>query len=82
MEFKELDVKEEESWLKRTFRSQHTKKTIVFIIIGALGGLLYYYLSKGKNMDAIIVGDVLKSMFLGGFFGFFITNSPCSRNKC
>jgi hypothetical protein len=26
--------------------------------------------------------DFINSLLIGGFFGFFITNSPCARGRC
>jgi hypothetical protein len=82
MEFKQLEIKPESSWIKRTFSSKHLKKSFIYTIIGAAVGFLYFYLSEGKNMDVLQSGDIIQSMLVGGFFGFFITNSPCARNKC
>jgi hypothetical protein len=81
MEFKQLELKQEGSWLKRTL-ANHTKKTILSIIIGALIGFTYFNFSQGIKTDAMQTGDLLKSVFFGAFLGFFITNSPCARNKC
>ncbi len=82
MEFKQLELEPESNWFKRTIRSKHTKRSIIFTLIGAIAGFLYFFLTEGKNMDVIQTGDIIKSMLFGGFLGFFITNSPCARNKC
>lgn len=82
MEFKKLEIEPESSWLKRTLTSKHFKRSIVFTIIGAVAGFLYFYLTQGIKMDVIQSGDIIQSILVGGFFGFFITNSPCARNKC
>jgi hypothetical protein len=82
MEFKQLEVKQDTNWFKRIIQSPHTKKSVIYTVIGAIGGLVYFYLSQGKHMEVIVFGDVLQSVFVGAFFGFFITNSPCARNKC
>ncbi len=82
MEFKKLEIKPESSWIRRTLLSQHTRRSLIFIVIGAIAGFLYFYLTVGKHMDALASIDILKSIAIGGFFGFFITNSPCARNKC
>ena len=82
MEFKQLDIKPEGSWFKRALGSPHTKKSIIYIVLGAIAGLVYFYFAEGKHLDNISSGEVIKSMLIGGFFGFFITNSPCARNKC
>ncbi|NOQ28381.1 MAG: hypothetical protein GQ564_23710 [Bacteroidales bacterium] len=82
MEFKQLELKKESNWFKRIIQSPHTKKSIIYTSIGAIGGLVYFYFTEGKHMDVIVAGDFVKSMLFGGFLGFFITNSPCARNKC
>jgi RsiW-degrading membrane proteinase PrsW (M82 family) len=82
MEFKELEIKKEGSWLTRTLKDPHIRKTLIYIAIGAIAGLVIFYFTEGKEMDNMVFGDIFKSMLIGGFFGFFITNSPCARNKC
>jgi RsiW-degrading membrane proteinase PrsW (M82 family) len=82
IEFKKLDIKPEGSWIKRTFWSEHAKRSMIFIAFGAFIGLLYFYFTEGQHMEIISSGEILKSMAIGGFFGFFITNSPCARGKC
>ncbi len=82
MEFKKLELEPESNWFNRMLKNKHTQRSLIFILIGAGVGLLYFYFTEGKHMDVILTGDILKSMLIGGFFGFFITNSPCARNKC
>ncbi len=82
MEFKQLDIKPEGSWLKRTFESKHTRKTLIYIVLGAIAGFVFFYLTEGKQFSEITSGDVFKSMFFGGLLGFFVTNSPCARGRC
>lgn len=82
MEFKKLELEPESNWFKRTFRSQHIKKSILYIAIGSAAGFLFFYFTEGQHMDVVTSGDVLKSVAIGGFFGFFITNSPCARGRC
>ncbi|HKL09616.1 MAG TPA: hypothetical protein VJ896_12645 [Bacteroidales bacterium] len=82
MEFKKLEWQEETNWFKRLIKSPQTKKTILFTIIGAGVGFLYFYITKGRDMNIMEAGEIIQSLLVGGFFGFFITNSPCARNKC
>lgn len=82
MEFKKLEIKPEGSWLKRTITSKHFKKTILYILIGAVAGFIYYYLTEGQKLEIMSLKEIGKNMLFGGFFGFFITNSPCSRGRC
>ena len=82
MEFKKLDIQPEGSWLKRTITSPHFKKTIIYILIGAIAGFLFTYFTAGKPLAELGSGDIFQSIIIGAFVGFFITNSPCARNKC
>ena len=82
MKIKELELKQESSWLKRTLKSAHTRKTVIYIVIGAAAGIMLLLLSQAEHLDRITGGDILQNALLGGFFGFFITNSPCARGRC
>ncbi len=82
MEFKKLEIEPEDSWVKQKFGTPHAKKTIIYIALGAVAGLVYFYFTEGKQIENITSGEIFKSMLVGGFFGFFITNSPCARGKC
>lgn len=82
MEFKQLEIKSEGSWIKRNLWSQHGKKTILYIALGAVVGAIFFILSESKPLTEINSGDLVQSIFMGGFFGFIITNNPCARNKC
>lgn len=82
MEFKKLELQEDTNRFKRLIKSPQTKKTILFTIIGAGVGFLYFYITKGRDMNIMETGEIIQSLLVGGFFGFFITNSPCARNKC
>ena len=82
MEFKKLEIEPETNWFKRIISSKHNKKTIIYTVIGAIAGLLYFYFTESRNMNSIENTEILKSMLFGGFLGFFITNSPCARGKC
>ncbi|MBN1116551.1 MAG: hypothetical protein JXA77_05085 [Bacteroidales bacterium] len=82
MEFKKLEIEPESNWIKRAIKTPHIRKTLVYILIGAVAGFGYFYLTEGQHMDELSGRLVLKSMLIGGFFGFFITNSPCARGRC
>ncbi len=82
MEFKKLEFEPESGKIKRIIQSAHFKKSLIFIVIGALAGFLYFYLTEGRQMNVIASGDIIKSLLIGGFLGYFITNSPCTRGKC
>ena len=81
MEFKKLEIKTEGSWLRRTISSKHFKKSMIFIILGAVVGFGYFYFTEGKFMENMSIEGISKSILFGGFIGFFITNSPCTRGR-
>ena len=82
MQFKQLELKSEGNRIKRTINSPRLKKTVIAVIIGAVIGFGLFYFSEGRFMESMPVNDVIKSILIGGFFGFFITNSPCARGRC
>nr|WP_321405329.1 hypothetical protein [uncultured Carboxylicivirga sp.] len=82
MEFKKLDLKPEGSWLRRTLQSKHIQKTAIYMVGGAVIGFVVYYLTDAKTVSAIEMGEVLNHVIVGGLFGLFVTNSPCSRGRC
>jgi RsiW-degrading membrane proteinase PrsW (M82 family) len=82
MEFKKLEIEPEGSWIKRTVSKPHFKKSLIYIFAGAVLGFLFFYITEGMQMDEMPVNDVLQSILIGAFFGFFLTNSPCARGRC
>jgi uncharacterized membrane protein YraQ (UPF0718 family) len=82
MEFKKLEIEQERGLINRIFKSKQTRRSVFAVLIGVLAGFLFFYFTEGKFMDELLTVDILKSMALGGFFGFFIVNSPCARGRC
>jgi hypothetical protein len=82
MEFKTLDVKPEGNWLTRNLKSPHLRKTVIYILLGALAGVLFTVFTADKTFAEIGTDELVQSALVGAFFGFFITNSPCARNQC
>jgi hypothetical protein len=82
MEFKKLELKEENKGIKGIILSQHFRKTVLYILAGAIAGFGLFYVTEGRHMDALVFADYTQNILLGAFLGFFITNSPCARNKC
>ena len=81
IEFKKLEIAEEKG-IKGFLKSKQTRRTLIAILIGAVAALAFYYLTDAQGMNAFSVKEALKNMALGGFFGFFVTNSPCARGRC
>lgn len=82
MRFKQLELTQEGSWFTRTLKSPRFRTSLKAILVGAAIGFLFYYLSEGRLMESMPGGEILKSLAVGAFFGFFITNSPCARGRC
>ncbi|MDF1550499.1 MAG: hypothetical protein P1P88_21945, partial [Bacteroidales bacterium] len=82
IKFKQLEIKPEGSWFKRTLSSKQFRKSLIFIILGAVAGFAYIYFTEGQHMDKMALESVLRSVFFGAFMGFFVTNSPCARGRC
>lgn len=82
MEFKKLEVQPERKGLSALLGSYHFRKSIITILIGAIAGFGYFYFSEGRDLEVIVFGDYMQTVLVGAFLGFFITNSPCARNKC
>ncbi|MCE4563218.1 hypothetical protein INQ51_02745 [Maribellus sp. CM-23] len=82
MEFKKLEIKEEGNWIQRKLRNPHFRKTLIYMAVGAVGGFIFYYVSEGMSRDVMPMGDIIQSIGVGAFLGFFVTNSPCARGRC
>ncbi|MBN2636398.1 MAG: hypothetical protein JXR61_09010 [Prolixibacteraceae bacterium] len=82
MQFKQLDIKPEGNWFQRIFLTPHAKKTAIYVLIGIIAGPLLMLLTDNKSFAEFSSGEFFQSIFLGGLFGFFITNSPCARGRC
>ena len=82
MQFKQLDIKPQGNWIGRIIQSPRFKTTITAILVGAAIGFLFFYFTEGSLMESIPAKEIVKSLLIGGFFGFFITNSPCARGRC
>lgn len=82
MEFKHLEISPENNRLKRLFSSKQFRKSVIYILIGVVLGIVFTYLAGGMQLSNLNLKDLITNAFFGAFFGFFITNSPCARNSC
>lgn len=82
MQFKQLDIKPEGNWFQRNILSQHGKKAMIYMLIGAAAALILTFLTDGKPISQFTAGEIFQSVFMGAVFGLFITNSPCARGRC
>ncbi|TVQ86836.1 MAG: hypothetical protein EA393_11335 [Bacteroidetes bacterium] len=82
IKFKKLEIAPESKGIGKFIKSQHLRKSLIYILIGALAGFGFFYFTEAQQMHAWALSDSLSSIFIGAFLGFFITNSPCARNRC
>ncbi len=82
MQFKELELKPQGSRFSRLIKRPQLRRTVVAVFTGAAIGFAFFYLTEGRIMESIPANDIIKSLLVGGFFGFFVTNSPCARGRC
>ena len=82
IDIKKLEIEPEEKGFTGWVKSKQFRKTLIAIMIGAVTGFAYFYFTEGKHMEVVSSGDVIQDVIFGAFLGFFVTNSPCSRNKC
>jgi hypothetical protein len=82
MEFKKLELAGGDKGQVSAMRNKHIRKTIIYALLGASAGFLLLLFSEGNRFSTLETVDILKNMAIGAFFGIFITNSPCARNKC
>jgi hypothetical protein len=63
--------------VKEFFKSWYFWKPFLGIIIGGLGGFLFFYFVGCKSGSCAITSNPISSILMGSFLGFFITSSPC-----
>ena len=82
MKFKKLEIEQEGKWWQRLIKSKDNQKTLLYAVIGAMGGVAYHYFNGGIEADVFLTEELGRSVMMGTFLGIFITNSPCARGKC
>ncbi|WP_372775906.1 hypothetical protein [Mangrovibacterium sp.] len=82
MEFKKLELQPKGNWFQRNIWTQHGRKTLLYVGIGAILSFSISYFSGDINLENLTMLNALKSMWFGAFMGFLLTNSPCARGKC
>lgn len=57
-------------------------KPFLGVVIGGIAGFLYYRFVGCSSGTCAITSNPYISTLFGAFFGFYLVNSPCARNKC
>jgi hypothetical protein len=67
--------------VKEFFKSWYFWKPFLSVVIGGLGGFLYYYFVGCNSGTCAITSNPYNSIIMGSFLGFFLTGSPCAGCK-
>ena len=65
--------------VKAFLKSWYFWKPFLGIVIGGLGGFLFFYFVGCKSGSCAITSNPLSSILMGSFLGYFLTNSPCLK---
>lgn len=65
--------------VKEFFTTWYFWKPFLGVTSGLLLGFLYNFFIESRPVPFEFTNDTLSSMMFGGFLGFFVTGSPCSR---
>ncbi len=57
-------------------------KPFLTVLVGGLGGYLYYHFVGCTSGQCAITSNPYTSVIGGSFLAYFIVNSPCSRGRC
>jgi phage shock protein E len=67
---------------KELIKSSWFLRPFLGVIIGGVGGFLYYYFVGCASGTCAITSNPYMSIIFGSLLGLFITSSPCARGKC
>jgi len=68
--------------LKAFLKSWRFWRPFLAVLIGSMGGFLYYHFIGCNSGSCGITSDPYKSTIWGGLLGLFLVVSPCSRGRC
>jgi len=63
--------------LKEFVRTPYFWRPAVGVILGGIGGFLYYYFVGCSSGSCAITSNPISSVIFGSAIGYFILNSPC-----
>lgn len=76
------EAKKKPKTFREYIKSSFFWKPFSGIVIGGIGGFLYYHFVGCGSGSCAITSSPYLSTIAGGLLGFFVLSSPCSRNKC
>ena len=74
---KTCEVIEKPKNVKEFFRSSYFWKPALGVILGGVGGFLYYHFVGCTSGNCDITSNIYSSIIFGAAMGLFITKSPC-----
>ena len=79
---KKCEVNQKPKTVREFFTSWYFYKPLIAVIVGGLGGFVYYHFVGCASGSCPITSNPYMSIIMGAFLGFFVVNSPCSSGKC
>jgi len=65
--------------IREYIKSWNFWKPAIGVMVGGIGGYLYYHFVGCSSGTCPITSHPLPSIIFGGLLGFLITSSPCSK---
>ena len=76
------EAKPKPKTVKEFFTSGYFWRPFLGAAIGGLAGFLYYHFVGCSSGHCAITSNPYMSIIWGGFMGWFLVSSPCSRGRC
>ncbi len=73
------EIKKKPKTFKEFIKSSFFLRPFLGIVLGGLAGYFYYHFIGCASGSCTITSNPYLSIIGGGFLGFFILNSPCSK---
>jgi hypothetical protein len=73
------ETKKKPKSIREFVKSSFFWKPFSGVVIGGIAGYLYYHFVGCASGTCAITSNPYLSTIGGGFLGFFISNSPCSK---
>lgn len=73
------EAKKKPTTLKAFIKSSYFLRPFLVIVVGGIGGYLYYHFIGCSSGSCAITGNPFMSTLAGAFLGFFALNSPCTK---
>ena len=77
--YQSCEIKKKPKTFKEFIKSSYFLRPFLGVVIGGIAGYLYYHFVGCASGSCAITGNPFMSTIAGGFLGFFVLNSPCSK---